>query len=64
MSFKDLVTRVVDAVAIATDATVHERAVFEEELLRDPRAFVGEWREYIPAELADELTAALQLDDD
>jgi hypothetical protein len=51
MSLKDLMTRVIDAVAHATGANATERLELEQAFVRDPEAFIDEWGEYIPAEL-------------
>jgi hypothetical protein len=51
VSHKDILTRVVDAVATAIEANAAERVRLEQAFVRDPDAFVEEWGEYIPEEL-------------
>ncbi len=51
MSLKQLMVRIVDTVAAAIEATPLERLELERSFVDDPRAFVAEYREYLPDEL-------------
>jgi len=48
---KDVMVRVVDAVATAIEASPLERVELERSFIDDPTGFVAEYGEYLPKEL-------------
>lgn len=51
MSLKDVMVRIIDAVASAIEATPLERVELERSFIDDPRGFVAEYGDYLPEEL-------------